>query len=292
MPNVPKPMIVTMMKTSKMLACSAIALTLSACGANDEAHKCDNRTPGTNDPAWGQCSPVQVDYSMNASDAVQQRIASQVRKDDGIAVNMMNGSGDKPLGPAITIVSKPGDPGGVFIVSKDGWLSQDSAEKMVVDAEKAEPDHVRRVMLLIHMIHDFQSEHPRAVVPPSSVTVTPVAPAPRKSGFSWWKWALAWMPIWGAALFGGYLAAKARVVRRLGKAAPKLWSALTHLLTLPVRLIVGPIRRRRERRKELAQRCVEEAKLVESGDSRGIYGIYTPTTIVEYAKGGDPIDHV
>lgn len=253
------------MKTSNLLACTAIGLSLAGC-ANDEAHKCHE--PGTF-ASYERCSPVQVGTGVDASNAVQARIEAGLRKDDGIAVDVLSGGSDGPLGSAITITAKPGDPSGVFVVSRDHWLPQETADQLVAREESLVPDHVNRVMALIKDIHEWQDAHPR------SATVTapkPIAPEAKPSGgddrFPSLKWTMSWLPIWTTSTLAGFLGAKAQVVRRVRRGARAL-------VQLPVRAV----RRRRERRKELAQRAIDEARLAESGDSRGIYGTYTPVDL-------------
>jgi hypothetical protein len=246
-----------------LLCCIAAAFLLSGCGGGEV--KCLGQ-PGDFMPD-AKCSPVQVDYSVDAREAVQARIEGVLRKDDGIAVDVSEGT----ISPGnITIICKAGDPSGVFIVSQDHWLSQDAADVMVADAEKREPDHVNRVMLLIHMIHDYQDTHPRIV------TVTPTAaPRPVQS-----HGILGWLVIVFRILIS--LAAGALLIVLSGPAWRLLcrvvwwtWRIVFYLVTRPSIWAA----RRRGRRNALAQRAIEQNRLVESNDSRGIYGNYPPAEV-------------
>jgi hypothetical protein len=261
--------------TRILLCCIAAVFLLSGCSSedNDGRPHCNGgdtySIPGTT-----ICSPVQVYYGEDEKSAVQARIYSAVRPNDGIVVDVIK-DGDVQLSQGgITIVATTHDDnphhGDIMVVAQDHWLPQDAADTMVADATKQQPDLVNRIALVISMIHDYQDTHPRIV------TVTPTAaPQPVQPHGT-----LGWLVIVFRILIS--LAAGALLIIVSGPAWRLLcrivwwtWRTVFYLVTRPSIWAA----RRRGRRNALAQRAIEQNRLVESNDSRGIYGNYPPAEV-------------
>jgi hypothetical protein len=265
--------------STKLIATGALAFALVGCG--DKTPQCDLNTTEPV-PNFQTCSPVQVGY-VDYANVIRARLDSTVRKDDGIAVNVQaRGDSDMPLGPAITIVAKPGDQtSDVLVVAQDHWLPQADADAMLADAKQKQHDNIDRVVLLINDIHAWQDAHPRP-----AVTVTK-APAPQQKPVPQHTWLDTAIPIAKIivkvlvfATLGALAYQVRKLVAHLFMGAARTWWTGCCLLYGDVRAVLRWLgrlaRRRRDRREELARRAIEENKLVESNDSRGVFGPYTP----------------
>lgn len=214
----------------RIVAASVLVAVLAACGA----------------PTWG--NQVEIDYDIDGAQPIQQRLQNELHPGDGIVVQV-NRSGSFPIVPAVTNISSDNGSGNLTVVTGDGWLDQKSADVMVGEVTRQEPDHINRIVLMIDKIHDWQATHARP----------PAPPPPPKSHL------LRDIGLWGLGIFGGLavLAFSMSMAER----------AREHIRDL--------LRQRHERRELLRKRSDEQTARLLAGDLDAIYGDYPPVNIGE-----------